>query len=73
VKLPQVEDLIIMKAIAQRPQDLRDIEGLLDVHPDANLERVRRWLGEFAAAMTMPDILEEFEKLLAQRKSRRRC
>jgi hypothetical protein len=26
VRLPQVEDLLIMKAIAHRPQDLRDIE-----------------------------------------------
>jgi hypothetical protein len=29
VRLPEVEDLLIMKAVAQRPQDLRDIEGLL--------------------------------------------
>ena len=70
VKLPQVEDLMIMKAIAQRPQDLRDIEGLLDAHPDADVDRVRRWVREFAAAMTMPGVLQAFEQLLAQRKSR---
>jgi hypothetical protein len=63
---------MIMKAIAQRPQDLRDIEGLLDVHPEANVERVRRWIREFALAMTMPGILEGFDKLLAQRRSMRR-
>lgn len=68
VRLPQVEDLLIMKIIAHRPQDLRDIEGLLDVHPDANVEHVRQWLREFATAMTMPDLLEGFENLLAQRK-----
>ncbi len=72
VKLPQVEDLMIMKAIAQRAQDLRDIEGLLDVHPDADIERVHQWVREFATAMTMPEVLEGFEKLLAQRKSRRK-
>jgi hypothetical protein len=70
VKLPQVEDLLIMKAIAQRPQDLRDIEGLLDVHPDANVEHVRQWLREFATAIAMPELLERFEALLAQRKPR---
>lgn len=32
-----------MKAIAHRPQDLRDIEGLLDVFPSADVESVRRW------------------------------
>lgn len=56
-----------MKAIAQRPHDLRDIEGLLDVHPRADLNRVRQWVHEFAAAMTMPDLTETFDKLLAQR------
>lgn len=71
VKLPQVEDLMIMKAIAQRPQDLRDIEGLLDAHPGADTERVRRWVREFSVAMTMPDVLEGLEKLLAQRDTKR--
>ena len=70
VRLPQVEDLLIMKAIAHRPQDLRDIEGLLDVFPTANVETVRRWLRDFAAAAELPDLPEEFEKILAQRKAR---
>lgn len=70
VRLPQVEDVLIMKAIAQRPHDLRDIEGLLDVHPDANVESVRQWVREFSIALSMPDLLEGFEKLLAQRKPR---
>ena len=67
VRLPQVEDLLVMKAIAHRPQDLRDIEGLLDVFPKANVERVRRFVREFATAAGIPDLPEEFEKLLAQR------
>ena len=70
VRLPQVEDLLIMKAIAHRPQDLRDIEGLLDVFPRANVESVRRWIRDFAAAAELPDLPEEFEKLLAHRKAR---
>lgn len=72
VKLPRVEDLLIMKAIAQRPQDLRDIEGLLDVHPETDVEHVRRWIREFSTAMTMPDLLDTFEALIAQRKSRQK-
>lgn len=70
VRLPQVEDLLVMKAIAQRPQDLRDIEGLLDVHPGADVERVRSWVGEFAAATTMPDLVRGLEQLMEQRKPR---
>lgn len=68
VNLPQVEDLLILKAIACRPQDLRDIEGLLDLHPDADVARVRRWVSEFSTAMTMPELLQECDKLLAQRR-----
>lgn len=68
VRLPTVEDLLIMKAIAQRPRDLRDIEGLLDAHPDANVGAVRQWVREFSTAMTMPDLLEGFDKLLSGRK-----
>ena len=70
VRLPQVEDLLIMKAIAHRPQDLRDIEGLLDVFPTANVESVRRWVRDFAAAAELPELPEELERLLAQRKPR---
>jgi hypothetical protein len=72
VRLPSVEDLLIMKAIAQRPQDVRDIEGLLDVHPEADIQTVRQWVREFSIAMTMPNLFEGFEKLLAQRKPAQR-
>ena len=68
VRLPRVEDLIIMKAIARRPKDLLDIEGLLVAHPDADLVTVRRWVREFAAAMSMSDMLDDFDKLVARSK-----
>ena len=68
VQLPRVEDLMIMKAIAGRPKDIQDIEALLAANPGADLEITRRWIKEFAVAMTMPDILAEFEKLVARRK-----
>jgi len=68
LKLPRVDDLIVMKAIANRPQDLRDIEGLLDVHPDANVAAARKWIREFSTVTTMPDILEEFDRIVARRK-----
>jgi hypothetical protein len=70
-RLPQVEDLLIMKAVAQRPRDLRDIEGLLDAHPGADLERVRATVREFAAALAMPDLLDGLERVLDRHRSRR--
>jgi len=67
MRLPRVEDLLVMKAVAHRPKDIEDIRGLLAAHPHADISEARRWVKEFATAMSMSDILEEFDKLLAQR------
>jgi Nucleotidyl transferase of unknown function (DUF2204) len=67
VRLPRVEDLLVMKAIARRPKDIEDIRGLLAAHPQADISEARRWIREFATAMSMSDMLEEFDKLVAQR------
>ncbi len=70
--LPLPEDLIIMKAVAHRPQDLADIEAILAAHPKLNLRRARRWVREFAAVLSMPEILNDLEALLSQRKKQKR-
>ncbi|MBM4285482.1 MAG: hypothetical protein FJ128_09570 [Deltaproteobacteria bacterium] len=72
VPLPLPEDLIIMKALAHRPRDLTDIEAILAAHPKLNLRRVRRWVREFAAALSMPEILNDLEVLLSQWRKRMR-
>lgn len=70
VRLPRVEDLLIMKAVARRPKDLQDIEGLLAAHPEADVATVRQWVSEFATAMSMSDMLDDFDKLMARSKWR---
>jgi len=70
VRFPRVEDLLIMKAVARRPKDLQDIEGLLAAHPEADVANVRQWVSEFATAMNMLDMLDDFDKLVARSKSR---
>jgi predicted nucleotidyltransferase len=70
LRLPRVEDLLIMKAVARRPKDLQDIEGLLATHPEADLVSVRRWVGEFATALSTSDMLDEFDRLVLRSKSR---
>lgn len=64
IKVPTVEDLIITKAVAQRAKDLIDIEALLFAQEKLDLERIRYWVGEFAVALEMPEILENTEKLI---------
>jgi hypothetical protein len=68
IRLPRVEDLMIMKASAQRPGDMIDLEALLEAHPEADLEQVRRWVREFATASSMPDLIGAFDKLVADEK-----
>jgi hypothetical protein len=71
VRLPRVEDLLVMKAIARRPEDLQDIEGLLAAHPETDVVAVRQWVREFATAMSMADMLVEFDNVVARSKSTR--
>jgi hypothetical protein len=68
VKLPRVEDLLVMKAIARRPKDLEDIRGLLSAHPRADIAAARRWIREFSIATGMSDMLLEFDRLVEQRR-----
>jgi len=67
VRLPRVEDLLVMKAIARRPKDMEDIRGLLDAHPRIDLSAARGWIKEFSTAMSMSDMLHDFDRLVAQR------
>jgi hypothetical protein len=62
---------MVMKAIARRPKDIEDIRGLLAAHPQADISEARRWVREFSTAMSMSDILQEFDALLAERAPQR--
>jgi hypothetical protein len=70
VKLPRVEDLLIMKAVAHRPQDMLDVDALLGAHPAADLEPVRQWIREFATAAAMSELLVDFDKAVERRSKR---
>lgn len=61
------EDLVVMKAIARRPQDLLDIETILDLHPDLDLRRVGRMVEDFARLLEAPEIRQTFQEVLARR------
>jgi hypothetical protein len=74
VPLPTPEDLVIMKAVANREQDWLDIDGLLTAHPTMDLKHVRQWVKSFADALESPEIGDELEKRigLQSKGSRRR-
>lgn len=60
------EDILVMKALAMRPRDVADIEGILVLHPELDLTRVRATLAEFSAALEEADLVAEFERLVAR-------
>lgn len=64
VQLPTPEDLIIMKAVAHRPKDMLDIQGIVDVHPDLDRQRVEFWIRQFAEALDMPELWTDVAKIL---------
>ena len=62
VSLCSAEDLIIHKAVAGRPKDLADIQGVVDRQgDDLDAAYIRQWLREFSDALDTPTILENFE------------
>ena len=71
VPVPRPEDLIVMKAVARRPRDMADIEGIVQAHAKLDLRRIRRLVREFAAALDAPDIVTELESVLARCRPRK--
>jgi hypothetical protein len=64
LSLPTPEDLIILKSVANRPQDLIDIQAIAASHPDLDKERVQFCVEQFGAALEMPDLWETRSQLL---------
>lgn len=63
VRLPTPEDLIIMKTVAHRPQDLIDIQTIIDVHPDVDVNRIKHWVKSFADILETPSLWTDIENL----------
>ncbi len=63
IRLCSAEDLIIHKAIAGRPQDERDIEGIIYRQRNAlDVRYIRTWLRDFADLLAKPEIQARFER-----------
>jgi predicted nucleotidyltransferase len=57
------EDLIIMKAIAHRPQDLQDIRAVVRANPQLDVRRIRMQVQEFAKLLDMPELWKDIAAL----------
>jgi hypothetical protein len=65
------EDLIIMKAIAHRPQDVQDILAVVRANPQLDVKRIRAQVREFAKALDMPEIWLDIAPLLKKPPTRK--
>jgi hypothetical protein len=67
VRLCSAEDLIVHKALAGRPQDVLDIEGIVARQGAAlDADYVRRWLEELSRAAEDPEVIRRFERAWAE-------
>lgn len=66
VSLPRPEDLIVMKAVANRETDHGDIAKLLRHHEHLDVAHIRRWARQHAVALESPDIMTNLDRLIKQ-------
>lgn len=64
IRIPTPEDLIIMKAVAQRPKDLEDIKAIGASHPVLDREHIQYWIEQFGDALDLPDLWGVISQLL---------
>lgn len=64
------EDLIVMKAVAHRPQDLQDIRVIVTSNPKLDVKRVQREVREMAKALDMPELWTDIARLFRRSQSR---
>ena len=67
IPVSRPEDLIVMKVVAHRPQDLEDIEAILAAQSNLNLTGMLNWVQKFAVALEMQEILADLEALILKR------
>lgn len=64
--LPKVEDLIVFKAVAHRPQDIMDIHAIVDNNHRINVKYIRKMVKEFACILEMPEIWTDIKSIITK-------
>jgi predicted nucleotidyltransferase len=62
--LATAEDVIVMKALALRPRDVADIEGIVESVADLDLDRIRATVATLSAALEGEDHLSRLDEIL---------
>lgn len=65
VRLATPEHLVVLKAIAARPQDHADIHAIVRTCRDLDLTAARATVVEFAQALDAPELVRDFDRIVA--------
>jgi hypothetical protein len=68
LRVARPADLLVLKAVANRPQDKADLDLLLRAHPGVDVAAARRVIAEFADALETPEILADFDAVVRRRR-----
>lgn len=64
LRLPTIEDLVILKAVAHRARDMEDIRVVLENQPPLDISRLEFWLKHFAEVLENPAIWDDIKNIL---------
>jgi predicted nucleotidyltransferase len=64
IPVPAPADLIVMKAIAHRPQDLADIDAILKAHPSVDMAAIESTVRAFAEVLEQPELVEDLQRVV---------
>ena len=62
--LASAEDIVVMKALALRPRDVADIEGIVESVKSLDLARIRATVAQLSAALETEDHPSRLEEIL---------
>jgi hypothetical protein len=72
VPVPTCEDLIVMKAVANRPIDNSDVDSLLSCVAKLDYAYIRKHVAAFAQLLDTPEIYEDLDRRLTRHKKEKR-
>jgi hypothetical protein len=64
IRLPRVEDLIIFKSVAHRPQDMIDIQEIIKLNPKVDGKYLQNQLQEFGRILDKAEIWDDVKRML---------
>jgi hypothetical protein len=63
IRLPTPEDLVILKAVANRAKDWEDIRAVIVSQSNLDWDRIESWVRQFAEVLERPELWDNLARL----------